>query len=35
MTRLFYDGFSEADIDRFEMDLERILRNLESLDEGA
>lgn len=35
MTRLFYDGFSEADIDRFETDLERILRNLESLDEGA
>ncbi len=34
MTRLFYDGFSEGEIDRFEKDLQRILKNLESLDSG-
>jgi DNA-binding MarR family transcriptional regulator len=28
LTRLFYKGFSESQIDRFEQDLERILENL-------
>jgi len=35
MTRLFYDGFSEEEIDRFERDLERILKNLEPLGSGS
>lgn len=32
MTSLFYDGFSEAAIDRFEQDLQRILDNLKKHD---
>lgn len=29
MTKLFYQGFSSEEIDRFETELERILKNLE------
>lgn len=35
MTRLFYDGFSEEEIDRLEKNLERILENLESVDSAS
>jgi DNA-binding MarR family transcriptional regulator len=35
MTRLFYDRFTAAGIDRFERDLIRILDNLTAAEEGA
>ena len=35
MTRLFYDRFTAAGIDRFERDLARILDNLMAAEEGA
>lgn len=35
MTKLFYDRFTAAEIDRFEQDLGRILDNLTAAEEGA
>ena len=35
MTRLFYDRFTAAEIDRFERNLTRILDNLTAAEEGA
>jgi DNA-binding MarR family transcriptional regulator len=35
ITRLFYKGFSETQIDRFEQDLQRILNNLVEFESSA
>lgn len=35
MTKLFYDGFSSTEIDRFEEDLQRILDNLTEFEATA
>jgi DNA-binding MarR family transcriptional regulator len=35
LTRLFYKGFSETQIDRFEQDLQRILNNLVEFESNA
>jgi DNA-binding MarR family transcriptional regulator len=35
MGELFYQGLTEADIDRFEATLQHILRNLEAIETGA
>ncbi len=34
MSELFYRGFSEAEVDRFEASLERILENVEASEKG-
>jgi DNA-binding MarR family transcriptional regulator len=33
MTKLFYDGFTQAEVSRFEKDLKRILENLTEFEE--
>jgi DNA-binding MarR family transcriptional regulator len=35
MTRLFYDGFSESEIDEFEQYLRRVLDNLTAAEGGT
>ena len=35
MTKLFYGGFSAAEVSRFEKDLQRILENLTAFETGA
>jgi len=34
MTKLFYGGFTQAEVSRFEEDLQRILENLTEFEEG-